>query len=278
MKILITGGSGFLGCRIKEHLSAGHVVAAPGHSEMDILDAESLERVFDAFRPDAVVHCAALSNTWYCEQHPEESLQVNAVAVEKVASACARAGAKLVYMSSDQVYNGTPVEGPLPEDAPLFPVNHYAKHKLMAEEMAQAALPEAVALRLTWMYDRPDSPLKLNTNIMTNLAKAAADGSAVRAATHEHRGFTNAWEVARNIAKCFDLPGGIYNFGSGNGLDSFETFTECARLMGLPDGIVAADRERFREQPRNLAMDTSRINAYGITFNDSINGFKQTLI
>ena len=61
--------------------------------------------------PEIVIHCAALSNTWYCEQHPEESHKYNVQGTVKVAKACKRIGARLIFMSSDQVYNGIPSSG-----------------------------------------------------------------------------------------------------------------------------------------------------------------------
>lgn len=277
MNILVTGGSGFLGCRLVRCLQDSHVALAPAHSELDICEPDAIKSFFDAHKPEAVIHCAALSNTGYCEQHPEESYQVNVMATRRLAEACARHGAKFIFISSDQVYNGTPLAGPLQENAPLAPVNHYGRHKLLAEQMVAEVLPSAVGLRLTWMFDRPDSPLRLNTNILVNLAKAGRGGTAVKAATHEHRGMSNVWTVAENICRCLDIPGGVYNFGSANTCNSFDTFTSCAKLMGLPDGIVVKDEERFADQPRNLVMDCGRIEARGIFFPDTLQALTNTI-
>ena len=198
----------------------------------------------------------------------------------RIAKACKLAGAKLVFMSSDQVYNGTPMLGPLGENAPLQPVNIYGNHKLEAEQRAQRNLPESVGLRLTWMYDMPDSRMKLNSNILVNLQKACQDGSVINVATHEYRGVTYVWDVVRNIEKALSLPGGIYNFGSGNTLDSYSLHLEAAAAMNLkePEKWIHPDRERFSEQPRNLAMDCSLIEKHDIHFADSIEGIKEALL
>lgn len=215
-KLLITGSSGFLGSRLALHFNDKYDLLLPTHNELNITREEALKAYFEEHRPDVVVHCAALSNTWYCEQHPEESHRVNVQGTVRVAKACKLIGAKLVFMSSDQVYNGTPLLGPLAEDALLQPVNVYGRHKLEAEQRALWNLPDAIGLRLTWMYDLPTSSMKLNTNILVNLQKAHDEGTIVKAATHEYRGVTNVWDVVRNIEKTFSLPGGIYNFGSPN--------------------------------------------------------------
>lgn len=279
-KILITGGSGFLGCRVAHYLKEKYDLLLPTHNELNICHEDAVKAYLEEHRPEAVIHCAALSNTWYCEQHPDESHRVNVQGTVRIAKACKLAGAKLVFMSSDQVYNGTPMLGPLGENAPLQPVNIYGNHKLEAEQRAQRNLPESVGLRLTWMYDLPESRMKLNSNILVNLQKACQDGSVINVATHEYRGVTYVWDVVRNIEKALSLPGGIYNFGSGNTLDSYSLHLEAAAAMNLkePEKWIHPDRERFSEQPRNLAMDCSLIEKHDIHFADSIEGIKEALL
>ena len=86
-----------------------------------------------------VIHCAALSNTWYCEQHREESHKVNVQGTVRIAKACKLTGAKLVFMSSDQVYNATPLPGLLKEEEVLQPVNIYGQHKLVRDHYGSMA-------------------------------------------------------------------------------------------------------------------------------------------
>ena len=81
----------------------------PTHAELNVSHEEAVVAYMEEHRPDVVVHCAALSNTWYCEQHPTESHKVNVQGTVRIAKACKLTGAKLVFMSSDQVYNGTSV-------------------------------------------------------------------------------------------------------------------------------------------------------------------------
>lgn len=279
-KILITGGSGFLGSRLAYYYRDKYDLLLPSHSELNISREEAVKAYLEEHRPDAVIHCAALSNTWYCEQHPEESHRVNVQGTVRIAKACKLIGAKLVFMSSDQVYNGTPMLGPLKEGDVLQPVNFYGRHKLEAEQRALWNLSDSVGLRLTWMYDLPNSSMKLNTNILVNLQKAYDEGSQIKAATHEYRGVTYVWEVIKNIEKAMSLPVGIYNFGSGNTLNSYSLFTEAANLMGLkgPSNFIMPDMERFNDQERNLTMDCSLIEKHGINFNNSIEGIKEAML
>ena len=290
-KILITGGSGFLGSRLAYCYRDQYDLLLPPHSELNISHEESVRAYLEEHRPEAVIHCAALSNTWYCEQHPEESHKVNVQGTVRIAKACKLTGAKLIFMSSDQVYNGTTGSGALKEEEVLQPVNIYGRHKLEAEQRTLMNLPDAVGLRLTWMYDLPDSRMKLNSNILVNLQKASDEGIVIKAATHEFRGVTYVWDVVRNMEKALSLPGGIYNFGSGNStsnalnnisnnaLNSYELFLKAAALMGLkePSAWILPDDERFRDQERNLTMDCSAIERHNIHFRDSIEGIKEAI-
>lgn len=278
-KILITGGSGFLGCRLAYYFKDKYELLLPSHSELNVSREEAVREYMEKNLPDIVIHCAALSNTWYCEQHEEESHRVNVQGTVRIAKACKLIGAKLIFMSSDQVYNGTPKIGPLTEWEELQPVNIYGKHKLEAEQRAQRNYPDSVGLRLTWMYDLPESSLKLNCNILVNLKKASNEGTTIKAATHEYRGVTNVWEVVMNMEKTFSLPGGIYNYGSSNTLNSFILHNEAAKLMGIKDAssLILPDEERFSDQTRNLTMDCSMIEGYGIHFNDSVEGIENAI-
>lgn len=278
-KILITGSSGFLGSRLAYYYKGKYDLLLPTHSELNVSHEEAVKTYMEEQHPEVVIHCAALSNTWYCEQHPEESHRVNVQGTVRIAKACKHVGAKLIFMSSDQVYNGTPILGPLKEESVLQPVNFYGQHKLEAEQRALWNLPASVGLRLTWMYDKPDSRMKLNSNLLVNLQKAFKESATIHVATHEFRGVTYVWEVVRNIEKALSLPGGIYNFGSGNTLNSNALHLKAAQLMGLkePSNWILPDMERFSEQTRNLTMDCSLIERYGIHFNDSVEGINEAI-
>lgn len=274
-KLLITGGEGFLGVRAAAYYSQrGWDVAAYGHHSLDITDSTMVTDVFLREAPQAVLHCAAISDTGYAQAHPQISEAINLHGTINVASASQMCGAKLVYMSSDQVYNGNNQRFPLPEQIALTPKNIYATHKLQAEAKVTQICPTAVGLRLTWMYDRLDSTYRLNQNLLVNLATAEKSGVPLKGAIHELRGITFVWDVISRLERCFDLPGGVYNFGCENQRNTYDTLCGAAKLCGYdPQKIVTAE-ESFS---RNLSMDTKKLQDCGIAFPDTLDGLREAL-
>lgn len=279
MKLLITGAQGFLGSRVAAHFETRHEVVRLRHADADIADAGQLTALVQSLRPDGVIHCAALSDTGYSQRHPDESAAVNLQGTVNVASACHLAGCKLVYMSSDQVYEGVQQQGALSEASALHPANVYGLHKLQAEQQVADVWPQAVGLRLTWMYDLPSSAFSPNRGLAVNLVRACADRASLRAAVREYRGITCVWDVVERLEACFNLPGGVYNFGCENRLNSYDTYCAAAVAMGLPDPPtwITPDTERFAGRVRNLAMDLGKLRAQGMDFPTTGAGFHRWL-
>lgn len=276
-KILITGASGFVGGRVVKALKEKYELLIPGHAEFDVTSEEDVESYIQNTKPDAILHLAAISNTGYCEEHPEESYLVNVVSVENLAKSAQRHGIKMVWFSSDQIYNGNVELGLLTEDMAVAPENHYGRHKLLAEERASAICPDSVALRATWMYDAPRAGMKTHGNFVINFQNAITTGTPLRLATREFRGITWIEDVVRNLSYTFDLPGGVYNFGAENHLNTYETALEYGKLLGCDtETLIIPDTERFPQHIRNISISMKK--AYDasqgkINFRNTIDGF-----
>ena len=275
-KILITGASGFVGCRVTNAFKEIFELVTPTHGELDVTSAEEVERFVKETGPDAILHLAAISNTGYCEEHPDESYLANVVSVENLAKAAAAHGCKFVWFSSDQVYNGNLEEGLLSEDMDVSPENHYGRHKLLAEQRALEICPDSVALRATWMYDAERPGMKTHGNFVLNFAQAIENGTPLRFATREFRGITWVDEVVKNLPYTFELPGGVSNFGAENCFNTYETARRYAEILGCnSEDIVIADTELFAQHIRNISISMQK--AYEaskgrILFLDTIEG------
>ena len=118
MKILISGSSGFVGSRVLHQWQGRAELITFPRGSLAAADESAIRRFAETVQPDVILHLAALSDTGYCQQHPEESQRANVELPIWMAKAARDTGAKLISFSSDQVYAGVTQPGPLPETLP----------------------------------------------------------------------------------------------------------------------------------------------------------------
>lgn len=270
-KILISGSSGFVGSRVLHQWQGRAELFTFPRGSLAAADESAIRRFVETVQPDVILHLAALSDTGYCQQHPEESRRANVELPVWMAKAAQDTGAKLISFSSDQVYAGVTQPGPLPETLPLSPANTYGRHKLEAEERVLALCPEAVLLRAPWMYDLPGDGLPLRGNLPLNLLQAAQNSTPVRFSPHDHRGVSWVREVVEQLFPALQLPGGVYNFGSGNAENMVCTARQFAETLGI---AVQIEEESWG---RNLGMDTTKLERFGIRFDTTQQGIQRCL-
>ena len=269
MKLLVTGASGFFGRRAADYFRAlGYTVLAPSHAELDITDADCVQNWMQQNKPEAVLHCAAVSDTGACQREPERTEKINVVGCVNLASACAKHDAKFIFCSSDQVYSGSTLSGPHAENEPLTPNNVYAVQKLRAEQLAAEVCPNTVSLRLSWMYST-DRFKNEHGHFLVALSAAFADESKpISWPCFDKRGITDAAEVIRNLPAAIHLPAGVYNFGSENTYDTHTTLQNVLIRLNRADLLerLSPNTEAFATSPRDIRMHTAKINAQGIRF------------
>ena len=270
-KVLLTGVGGFVGARIADQWRGQFALCAFPQGFAARADEDAVRRLIARKAPNVIVHTAALSNTAYCAAHPEESFRANVLLPEWVAKGAAEVEAKLLAFSSDQVYAGVQAEDPLPEALALSSNNVYGQHKLEAETRVLAQCPDAVLLRAAWMYDFPGYRLPIRGNLPLNLLAAVKSGEPLRFSERDHRGVSYVREVIANLVPAMELPGGVYNFGSGNEHDMFETAAQFARLLHLD---VPLEKDHWA---RNLVMDGEKLAVHGIRFASTVDAFAQCL-
>ena len=280
MKILITGAGGFLGRRAAAYFRAlGWQVIAPARTELDITDAAEVRRRMLQYKPQAVLHCAAVSDTGACRSDPQGTALINVQGAENVAFACRMLGIKAVLCSSDQVYAGSILPAPHREDELLMPSHAYAQQKLQAERLWLGHCPDGVCLRLSWMYDAVPQPAE-HGSFMTMLLAALRDESLpLCLPVHDRRGITDVNAVINALPKALALEGGVYNFGAPGGEDTFHTLQKVFGALGLADALarLRPDEQAFAAAPRDIRMDCTRAAAAGIVFEDTQQGLCRVL-
>lgn len=276
-KLLITGTSGFLGGRIADYYKDKYEICAPTHAQLDITDEKSVSDVLEEYRPDAVIHCAGVSDLAIFERERERSWRINVDGSVNMAKASDKIRAKCVICSSDQVYFGNRTEGPHREDEELSPVTPYGQGKLCAEQECLKVNPDCVQLRLSWMYDTFTRNGNEHGDFFRNLLRQIEQGEELRYPVYDRRGITDVNEVIRNLEKVFEIPGGIYNFGSPNDMDTFHMMCTVFQNVGLGVGRIGRNEEAYRDNPRDMCMCMDKAAAVGIRFRTTVDSLSENL-
>ena len=257
MRVLVTGPHGFVGARIMAELED----AVPAPSLRDA-DEEAVRRMIGSVEPDLIIHTAAISDIQTCEKNGEASRRANV----ELPLWLVGTGVRTIIFSTDQVYSGCEGGGPYAESE-AKPANLYATHKLEMEQRTLALNPDTVLLRATWMYDMPMYGIANRGNFLVNMLR----NSDISFSSSQHRAVTYVREVASLIRKAALLPGGVYNYGSENGLTMMETACWLRDRLALRIDIHDAG-------PRHhLWMDCSKAKRHGVAFRNTTEGLRQCI-
>ncbi len=220
MKVLIIGGSGLVGGNCFRHFKkqgaqvvATHLAFSTDetvyYNSCDLDDPENYD--VKAFGPDIVVHCGALTNVDYCEKNEKESYQKTVQSAINVVSVCRELNAKLVYTSTDYVFDGR--DGPYTEEAKINPLSIYARHKVAAEKEIKENLKDALILRITNVYGDEIRGKNFIARIINDIARDREWN--MRLPYDQYATPINAFDIAR-VAWILirDGKSGIYNVAS----------------------------------------------------------------
>lgn len=234
MRVLITGGGGQLGRALVRAFAPADVVVACDRAQLDVTDAEAARRLLARQRPDVVVHCAAMTDTQACERDPQRAFAVNAGGAQHVALACADVGARLVAISTNEVFDGAATE-PYAEDAPASALNAYGRSKLEGERRIAAVGGDALTVRTSWLYGEGGA------NFVTKVLDAGAAGRRLRFVTDEVASPTSAGDLAAAVAALLrrEAPAGVYHLANEGTASRYGWACEILRLAGI--GAASAE-------------------------------------
>jgi dTDP-4-dehydrorhamnose reductase len=234
----------------------------PDAVALDLAEPDSLERAFEAVRPTAVVHAAAVANPDACEREPELARRVNVEAVKVLAELCARAKARLVHFSTDLVFDGE--NGWYSEDDTARPLSVYGRGKLESEEAALGLCPGSVVLRVSNCYGRP---LGGRTSYLEQLQASLAAGRPVPGFIDQWRSPTAADQLPEVVRRLLADPDvrGVFHWGGADRATRYEMALVFCRAMGFDERLVlrarATEQTFLAPRPRDTSLDSSRLAA-----------------
>ena len=152
MKVLVTGAKGQLGYDVVNELKKrNHEAIGVGSDKMDITDGASVEKIFKETKVDAVVHCAAYTLVDAAEDNKGLCMKVNVEGTKNIAKACKKIDAKMIYISTDYVFNGEGEKPWEPEDE-CAPLNVYGISKYEGELAVEKYLDKYFIVRIAWVF------------------------------------------------------------------------------------------------------------------------------
>lgn len=151
MRILVTGATGRLGSRLVSLLQPQHDVIAATRREMDMNDYAAVQRYILSQQPELVLHCAAMTAVDECALRPDEALRLNGLGTKAVALACQQLDAPLLYISTNEVFDGRNT-GFVQEYDPTQPINPYGYSKWIGEQVIRDHLTKFYIVRTSWIF------------------------------------------------------------------------------------------------------------------------------
>jgi dTDP-4-dehydrorhamnose reductase len=237
--VLITGGGGQLASDLEKLLASRADVSAPSREELDISDDEAVCRTFDSVAPELVFNCAAFHNVEVCEIEEDRSFVVNSRAVKRLAQRCEEAGARLVQLSTNYVFDGRRSEPYAEHDAPS-PRSVYALSKLAGEYAALAYCSRALVVRTAGLYGVHGSASKGGNFVTRMVARAREDGAQLRMVADQRLSPTFTADLASALMDAVEREAtGVVHMTSAGACSWHEFTVEIMRLAGIDAAIEA---------------------------------------
>jgi dTDP-4-dehydrorhamnose reductase len=265
MRILITGGDGQLGKECVSLLGGSHEITAVGRKRVDISKYPAVEQMIHAVAPQVIINCAAFTHVDASESEKNAAWRTNVKGPRNLARCAEKIGSKLVYISSDYVFNGKKkYPQPYTECDHPDPVSYYGKTKFEGEKAVQAVLENHIVLRTSWMYGITGRNF-LKTILELSLGRS---DKIIRVVNDQFGSPTWAYRLARQIAVLIEVDArGTYHASSEGYCSWHELAVYFLKKMGVTRGVVPCKTAEFplpAQRPVNSILENERLKQKGM--------------
>ena len=266
MRVLVTGVNGQLGYDVVNELkSRKHEALGVDVAEMDVTDKDAVNRVIGEVKPDAVIHCAAWTAVDAAEEpsNYEKVMKINADGTKYIAEACKFVNAKMMYISTDYVFNG---QGEIPWQADCkdyAPLNVYGESKLSGEKAVSELLEKYFIVRIAWVFGRNGN------NFIKTMLKLSETHEALRIVADQIGTPTYTYDLARLLVDMVETEKyGYYHATNEGGYISWADFAkEIFRQTGKTTQVIPVTTAEYglskAKRPFNSRLDKSKLVASG---------------
>lgn len=277
MKVLVTGVKGQLGYDCMNELAKrGHEAVGVDIEEMDITDAVSVNKVLCETAPDAVIHCAAWTAVDAAEddENREKVRLVNAVGTENIAKVCKELDCKMLYLSTDYVFDGQGEEPWQPDCKDYKPLSVYGETKLAGELAVADRLEKYFIVRIAWVFG------KNGKNFIKTMLNLGKTHDTIKVVSDQIGTPTYTYDLAKLLVDMIETEKyGYYHATNEGGYISWYDFTveifRQAAAMGRPEystdrlHVIPVTTEEYgaskAKRPFNSRLDKSKLTENGFT-------------
>jgi dTDP-4-dehydrorhamnose reductase len=260
MRVVITGAAGQLGRAFVQAFGAEHEVVALSHADIDLAKPECAD-VLAATGADIVLHPAAMTNVDGCARDPDTAYRVNGLGTRYVALACRRMDATLLYVSTNEVFDGATGTAYREYDQ-AGPINAYGRSKWIGEQAVRELVARHYIVRVAWLFGG-------ERNFVRTVLRLGAEGGVLDMVTDEVGSPTFAPDVAAAAVQLVQQPYyGTYHLVNAGSCSRYEFAQQALRLAGRPDvelkPMLLADYQRASRVPSHTPLRNIAASDLGI--------------
>lgn len=266
MKVLVTGSKGQLGSDLINELTArGHVAVGVDVEEMDVTDSAAVKKVINSVKPDVVIHCAAWTAVDAAEE--EENVKkvraINAYGTAYIAEECKNIDCKLIYISTDYVFDGRGTKPWDPDCKDYKPLNVYGETKLEGEKAVEKALEKFFIVRIAWVFGL------MGKNFIKTMLALGKKYDSLRVVNDQVGTPTYTYDLARLLVDMAETDKyGYYHVTNEGGYISWYEFAkEIFRQAGYNTEVKPVTTAEYglskAVRPFNSRLDKSKLSENG---------------
>ena len=264
MKVLVTGANGQLGYDVVKELQKQNIECyGATRKDFDITDFRSTYTFIINYMPDAVIHCAAYTAVDKAEDEQGLCHLVNTSATENIAEICKKINAKLLYTSTDYVFNGIK-DGFYEVDDETNPINVYGKSKLLGEEAVQKILKKYFIVRISWVFG------KHGNNFVKTMMRLGKELKEINVVSDQYGSPTYTADLSSLLVEMIKTEKyGIYHATNEGGYISWCDFAkEIFRQAGMDVKVLPVSSAEYpakAKRPTNSRLEKKKLEEHGFT-------------
>jgi dTDP-4-dehydrorhamnose reductase len=260
MRVIVTGADGQLGTDLVSVLKQKHEVFGLNRSQLDITNYDMCEQLLSSIRPDVIIHCAAYTAVDMAESDSDKAYLVNANGTRNIALSAEKVGAKVCYISTDYVFDGSNAT-PYTEQAPTNPRSVYGKSKRDGELFIQTICSDYYIVRTSWVFGLHGN------NFVKTMLKLAHDRDIIRVVGDQYGSPTYTLDLSYFLLELISTDKyGIYHVTNSGSCSWYEfataIFEESDKLTSI-ESCSTSEFPRPAPRPQYSVLNNMSIRTNG---------------